>query len=39
MNFNAPNYKEHLKKIFQPKGFYSKKDFLYFLYMKKLLCP
>ena len=33
MNFNAPNYKEHLKEYFNQK-FFSKKIFLYFLYIK-----
>ena len=39
MNFNAPYYKEHLKEYFDQKVvFFSKKIFLYFLYMKNVLC-
>ena len=36
MNFNAPNYKVHLKEYFNQK-FLSKKIFLYFLYEKNTL--
>ena len=37
MNFNAPNYEEHLKEYFNQKLF-SIKIFLYFLYMKNIFC-
>ena len=38
MNFNAPNYEEHLQEYFHQKLF-SSKIFLYFLYVKNILCP
>ena len=37
MNFNAPNYKEHLKEYFNQKVFFKKNIAVFFIYEKYTL--